>query len=193
MTTTATECSLCGNKLDSDELENPQLDRDDGDPICDECHHEKYEFTCCQCCNYGDVADQHNMLVVFEETPSSGGPTGATRTILPGVYRIKQGPYYGGPIIGGGYLFGDNLERIASVNPDMDGEGYPCGHLCLECQGHLLAQFTGRCSVCRQTTDSCLRVKLGSWKDFEAHKYQWTRFKNVCAACRHAHRGAWRR
>lgn len=183
------ECSFCGDSLDIEESESPRTDPRDEQPICDECYHEHFEFTCCDCCNYGDVADQHNLLVVFEVVSSMGGP----REISPGIYRIKEGPYHGGPIIGSGYLYGDNLERIADVNPDMDGEGYPCGHLCLECQKNVLAQLKAKCSMCSKDSPSCLRVKLGSWKDFEANKYQWTRPKIVCADCRHAHRGAWQR
>lgn len=189
-TAKSTECSLCGNALGTDELEFPHTDRDDGLPICYDCHHDKYEFTCCDCCNYGDVDDQHNLLVVFEEVGSMGGPS---RTVLPGIYRIKEGPYHGGPIIGEGYLYGGNLERVADVNPDMDGNGYPCGHLCLECQQHVLAQFKAKCSACKCESASCLRVKLGSWKDFKANKYQWTRPKVVCADCRLKHRGSWKR
>jgi hypothetical protein len=181
----ATDCSRCGNKLEYPE--DPDLDRDDNEPICSECYHDQYEFTCCCCCEYGDVADQHNMLIVFEELYSHG----ATRTVGPGIYRILGGPYYGGPLIGSGWLYGDRLERVADVNPDMDGEGYPCGHLCLGCQEKVLAQFAAKCSVCKTDSASCLRVKLGSWKDFKASVYQWTRPKVLCAACRHKHRGAW--
>lgn len=114
MTATAEkmECTRCGKHLDDEERENPRKD-DDGDIICDECHHDKYEFTCCDCQNYGDVEDQHNMLVVFEEVDSMGGPE---RTVQPGIYRIaEEGSYYGGPIIGEGWLHGER-----------GGAGHPC-------------------------------------------------------------------
>ena len=106
---------------------------------------------------------------------------------------LGDGTYFGGPLIGSGCLYGNRLKRIADVNPDMDGNGYPCGHLCIDCQGHIKAQFAAKCSVCKQQSDSCLRVKLGSWKDFKASVYSWTRFKVVCADCRHQHKGAWQR
>lgn len=175
-----TQCTLCGKEFDAEELDSPRTD-EDGDPICDDCYHEHYEFTCRCCQNYGDVKDQHNLLVVFKET--SG--------VLPGIYATK-GTYCTHALIGEGWLHPGALARIADVNPDMDGEGYPCGHLCLECQGHVLAQFTDKCRVCNDVKQSCLRVKLGSWKDFKATKYQWTRAKVICAECRHKHRGAWR-
>ena len=186
----ASKCSFCGDALDIEESGNPHTDPNDGEPVCDDCYHEHFEFTCCDCQEYGDVKDQHNLLVVFEEVDSCGGPT---RKVAPGVYRIKEGPYHGGPIIGSGYLYGGNLKRIADVNPDMGGNGYPCGHLCLECQNRVLSQFKAKCSICSKESPSCLRVKLGSWKDFKANKYQWTRPKVVCAGCRHAHKGSWRR
>lgn len=183
----AKDCSRCGNKLDRDEAESPRED-EDGDAICDDCYHDKYEFTCCDCCEYGHVDDQHKILVVFEAVRAREGGD-----IEPGIYRIVGGPYHGGPMIGEGYLFRSSLNRIAAVNPGMDGQGYPCGHLCAECQGHVNAQRKAKCSVCKTMQESCLRVKLGSWKDFEFRVYQWTRPKIVCAACRHAHRGAWKR
>ncbi len=198
--TTTTErtvdlCDRCGEALDLEEADNPHRDEDDdgnetGEPICDECYHENYEFTCCCCSEYGHVSDQHKMLVVFEETHSMGGPE---RTVAPGIYRIKGRPYYGDMMIGPGWLYGDKLERIADVNPDMDGDGYPCGHLCAACQENVKAQFVGKCRQCGKKKADCLRIRMGSWKDFEAHEYQWTRPRNICAACRKAYRGAWRR
>jgi hypothetical protein len=177
------ECSYCGEHLGDDESENPRIDPADDLPVCDECWHDKFEFTCCRCCEYGDVEDQHNLLVVFEKTGK----------VEPGVYKVTGRPYYTHALIGEGWLHDWALKRIADVNPDMDGEGYPCGHLCLNCQSNLLAQFAGKCSVCKKESPACLRVKLGSWKDFEANKYQWTRPKIVCPQCRLAHRGAWKR
>ena len=183
-------CSCCGNALDGEELENPQIDRRDDQPICDECFHEHFEFTCCDCCNYGDVDDQHNMLVVFNSVSSMGGPT---REVAPGIYKIAEdGSYFGGPIIGSGYLYGDHLERIADVNPDMDGNGYPCGHLCLNCQQSVLAQFTGVCWECQRISHACLEGRFGKWVGlkpdgdrFRNAKFVWSEVRVVCAECRH--------
>ena len=121
------------------------------------------------------------MLVVFE----------AVSDVQPGVYKVLSQPYCTHALIGHGWLHPRALKRIADLNPDMDGEGYPCGHLCLECQKKLLAQFQGKCSVCLNKSASCLRVKLGSWKDRKGAKWTWTPAKVVCAACRHSHRGSW--
>ena len=146
-------CLRCGNELDDEELDYPRKD-EDGDAICDECFHEHYEFTCCWCCEYGDVKDQHNLLVVFEEVSD----------VKPGIYKITERPYYICAMIGSSWLIPGSLVRIAELNPDMDGNNYPCGHLCLECQKKVLAQCIGKCSVCG----------------------------TVCAKCRHAHRGTWK-
>jgi hypothetical protein len=182
-TKTEVECSYCGDPLDLEESQSPRIDPDDDTPVCDECWHDKFEFTCCRCCEYGDVADQHNLLIVFEDIGK----------VIPGVYKVIDRPYYTHAMIGSGWLHEWALERIADLNPDMDGNGYPCGHLCLNCQSGLLAQFTGKCSVCKSESPGCLRVKFGSWKDFDAGKYQWTRAKAMCPKCRHEHRGAWKR
>lgn len=61
---TAIECSFCGGPLEDEEAENPRLDPDDGEPMCDDCYHDHCEFTCCCCAEYGETKDQHNMLVV---------------------------------------------------------------------------------------------------------------------------------
>lgn len=180
VTAKAIECCLCGDPLDGEEADNPYLD--DGDVICNDCYHERYEFTCCCCAEYGHVDDQHKLLVVFEETSR----------VTPGIYRIGILPYYTDCLIGSGWLHPESLTRIADLNPDMDGNGYPCGHLCARCQSKVLAQKPGKCSACGQKAASCLRVRLGSWKDFDAGQYQWTRPKIVCAKCRHEHRGSWK-
>lgn len=183
------KCSWCKQWLSDEERESPRKDPDGKKPCCDECYHEHFEFTCCCCCNYGDNEDQHNMLVVFQECSSMGGPS---REVFPGVYKVNVGPYHGSCMIGSGWLYSDKLERIADLNPGMDGEGYPFGHLCLECQGHVAAQFSDRCVKCKTDKASCLAVTLGSWNDFKAKKWQTTKTLVVCADCRHAHKGSWK-
>lgn len=179
-----TKCDMCGEPFSGEDIDHPFVV--DGEVVCEECHHEHCEFTCCKCANYGDAADQHNLLVVFEEQSSMGGDG----KVQPGVYRVTGHPYHGGFMIGSSWLYSDNLECIADVNPGMDSEGYSCGHLCLKCQGDVLAQFVGECCICTTRQPSCLKVKLGSWKDYKANKYQWTKAMVVCAKCRHDHKGA---
>ena len=181
MKTTKQECCQCREMFDPEEMDSRP--DEDGDPICCDCYHAEYEFTCCCCCEYGDVKDQHNLLVVFEEVSK----------VQPGIYKITQFPYHTHAMIGHGWLHPESLERIADVGPRMDGNGYQCGHLCKGCQDNVLAQFAAKCVVCKTESASCLRVKLGSWKDFKGNKYRWTPPKVVCAACRHKHRGACKR
>lgn len=181
MAETAPKCQLCGSSLSVEEIDYPQRD-DDGGIICEDCHHEKFYFACCCCEESGHVDDQHEMLVVFETISD----------VAPGVYRIEKHPCAMHAMIGQGWLHPEALTRIADVNPDMDGNEYPCGHLCAECQSHVVAQRMTKCSTCGQESSSCLKVKLGSWRDFKARKYHWTRPKVVCAVCRHKHKGAWR-
>jgi hypothetical protein len=117
-------CTRCGEKLNDDEIINPYLDWncDDG-VLCDECYHEHYEFTCCLCQEYGDVADQHNMIVVFEG--DYGVPLGVYAT---------DGCYYTQGLIGSSWLHPRSLRRLDEVPAKADGDGYPCGHLCEHCQ-----------------------------------------------------------
>ena len=176
------DCSSCGQPLTADEI---QYD-DDGAKVCDDCWHDKYQFTCGYCEEYGRVEDQHNLLVVFEKI--SG--------VLPGIYKVIRHPYCTNAMIGEGWLHPWALERIGDLWPDMADEYYPCGHLCKVCQDNVWAQFTGKCAVCKKPAASCLKVRLGAWASFpvnEDTKYLWTRPKVVCAGCRAKHRGAWQR
>lgn len=177
------ECTRCGNDLDEEEMESPQ--EEEGDVICDECYHEHYEFTCCCCCNYGHVDDRHKMLVVFETCDAHGYDPQTGREVWPGIYRITGGPYHGGYLVGGSWLYEDRLERIADLNPDMGGDGYPCGHLCADCQAKIKAQFVAKCSGCGLRHASCLRVKVGHWHNFDANDFRWSRPKTLCSGCRH--------
>ena len=58
------DCTYCGKELDSEELETPYKDGDD-DVMCDDCHHEHCEFTCDLCEEYGDIDEQHKMLILL--------------------------------------------------------------------------------------------------------------------------------
>jgi hypothetical protein len=130
----AIECRWCGNALSEEEADSPRRD-DDNDPICDECWHNEYEFTCCWCQNYENVAHQ-DYLVISEPTPAMGlGPGYGPLNM--GVYKIVDSPYFGGPLIGLGYLFANALEFVADLPDGIDTNGYPCGHLCRECYAKL--------------------------------------------------------
>jgi hypothetical protein len=128
---TSVECRWCGKNLDWEEAENPRRDGD-GDPICDNCWHDYYEFTCCWCQNYDEIQHQ-NYLAIVEPTRSEYGVLGI------GIYKIIDAPYFGGPLIGQGYLFADSLEFAAKLPDGIDTNGYPCGHLCRECQCKITA------------------------------------------------------
>lgn len=120
----STECRYCG---DTEQIEGyydegswPRLD-DNGDPICDDCWHDKNEFDCVRCEEYGDTVDMHRYLVVMEETDD----------VSPGIY-CTVGTYYVDYMIGGN-LYPWALSRIMDVPRDCTSD-YPCGHLCYGCQ-----------------------------------------------------------
>ena len=125
------KCVYCDNELDEEEAEDPHRDRD-GDPLCDECHREHFQFTCCGCGNYGDNEDQHNMLVVFDAEGAFDEEDRKAR-FGRGVYRVKDRPYYVSDYFSM-QLRTRCLERIGDVPKGADPEGFACGHLCLECQ-----------------------------------------------------------
>lgn len=121
-------CSLCGEEFNEEEVEDPYME--DGEAICDNCYHDLNAFECCWCGEYDDIENQHNMIVVFDAK--------AARLNQPGVYRVSGNPYYRHSVLGEGEIIKHAVERIADVSSDMDGDGYPCGHLCLQCQNEII-------------------------------------------------------
>lgn len=132
---TEQHCGWCGSDLTPEELEYPASDFEGNafdEPICDECFHDHFEFTCNRCGNYEYEEFQHYWLVVFET--DLGSPREAP--ITPGIYEIVSFPYYGGPIIGGCSLYGHSLRRTKATIDFRQGN-YPCGHLCRTCAKNL--------------------------------------------------------
>ena len=125
----AAECARCRESLSVEELECPYED-DGWGTLCDDCYHECCEYTCCWCQNYEHVDHQHELLVVFE------AGLAFRDAVPPGVYRITKSPYYTSSLISSGWLHPECLERVCDLPADLatNDTGYPCGHLCRECQ-----------------------------------------------------------
>ena len=141
------ECSCCGEVLEEDA---------DGDPydygeeeLCNDCYHEKYEFTCCACEEYGHVNDQHKFVVVFDREAG----------VEPGIYRIIDTPYYVDAILYS-WLLSRSLTLLASLPfqwlayisttgrrvyheliEGQNSSGYAAANLCGDCQKALLNQL----------------------------------------------------
>ena len=133
----ASECSYCGEDLSHIYEETdfgPRQDPGDGQPICDDCWHEHFEFECFRCGNSGDIEDQHRYLVILKEC---GG-------MKPGIYRTL-GAYFTSNYFDM-WWNAWNLSRLR----DADGKFYnehdlPSGHLCYGCQLELnLVEVTTR-------------------------------------------------
>ena len=117
-------CEYCGNRLTDEEIEYPPgAGPEEGELICEDCYHERYEFTCCWCQNYDLDEYQHVFLVLTEKVDD----------FKPGVYRIVAKPYYADGMIEG-FILPHAIERVCAVPDGVDTEGYPAGHLCRECQ-----------------------------------------------------------
>jgi hypothetical protein len=125
------ECSHCGCEMDEEQSAAPRRD-DCGDPMCDSCWTDKYEFTCCWCGEYEHIDEQHEVLVVFEEC---GGLTA-------GIYRINEGPYWTSDF----FTMWFNLRALthlgnlpgALIARHKRDDEYPCGHLCRNCRDRLV-------------------------------------------------------
>jgi hypothetical protein len=119
-------CHRCGDEFYLGADDDP-YEYEDG-VLCDDCNEELNEFRCCLCQENGDVEDQHNMVVIIDEEGVN----------MPrGVYMILEYPYYSSDMFSM-WLDEWALERIGDTPKDADGDGYPCGHLCIECQKKLM-------------------------------------------------------
>ena len=129
-----TTCTWCGTELDAEESDSPRTDGG-GDVICDNCHHDHYEFTCCLCEDYGDVEVQHKYLVVFTETDG----------VLPGIYQTAEDRPYWCDAVLDAWLYPEALSRVRDLTPGLEASdrGWPCGHLCGDCQDKLIEDNCG--------------------------------------------------
>ena len=140
------KCSWCSHELDCEEREFPRTDADE-DPICDNCHHQEYEFTCCNCEEYEDDEMQHKLLVVFTATSASHGDE-----VQPGIYNITGGPYWGTDYFSS-WLYVEKLVWLCSLPESLqdDDPYYPVGHLCGDCQKEMqvrsVQEVTRKCAM----------------------------------------------
>jgi len=125
------ECEYCGELLSDEEFDSPMHD-EAGSVMCDACWSDTYEFTCDVCLEYGHVADQHKMLIVWDADEAG---------VDAGWYRIVSFPYYTASVIGRGWIHRDAVERVDSAPPRLESY-YPCGHLCGDCQQQYAAMFS---------------------------------------------------
>lgn len=121
-------CYWCEERLDADDAADPYLS--DDEITCSDCYTEREQFLCCWCQEYGNNADRHNYLVVFDAKEA-----GIAR---PGLYRVTGAPYYCAPQFGRGFLFRSALTWVGDLLDVSLDQWYPCGHLCAPCQAKAL-------------------------------------------------------
>lgn len=117
-------CEYCGNALAGEEVESPYKD-EGGYLMCDECYREHKQFICDLCEEYGDIKDQHKMLIVWDSEEAR---------VSAGLYKVKKLPYYTANMLGDGWIHPWAVERIDNVPRPQNDDDYPCGHLCGGCQ-----------------------------------------------------------
>lgn len=120
------ECTMCGNRLNNYEVDDPRTN-DQGGLVCDDCYREHYTFECCLCREDDETTHQHNMVVVFNDL--AGVPVGT--------YRVTGYPYYSCSILGDGEILPFRVERIGDVPNGAESDDCWCGHLCRDCQANM--------------------------------------------------------
>jgi len=105
-------CCRCGENLNDEERDSPQLD-DDGDTICDSCYDDHY---CSECGRCGDVVDKSDLdtkpgalIAVWRKTDAS--PV----DLQSGYYRVLSWPFYADGMITG-YMYSNALEYFAPLD-----------------------------------------------------------------------------
>lgn len=131
------ECPWCGKEMNDEERESPRFDSD-GKPMCDDCYHQEYEWTCAKCEEYEheDYRGGINCLFVVIDDEEAGVPVGT--------YRVKEHPYYDSDLFSSSFL----QWAIEQVDGNTHGlteektDYYPVGHLCRECARKLYPTAT---------------------------------------------------
>jgi hypothetical protein len=119
-------CEWCGERLTDEEIEYPIPEG----PICEECYHEHYEFTCCWCENYEDKDYEEKYVVLTEPTE------GLHSELPPGVYEVVKRPYFRGD-----WIVESALRRIGDVPPEFPEIEDSDGMLCRTCEERITKCF----------------------------------------------------
>ena len=116
---TLTDCTRCGIRLDDEEFENPRLDKGaDNEPICDQCYRELYELDCPLCEEHFDDPQ------TWEPNQFIYAPWGVP---TPGIYRVLEWPFYGGPLLGDAAYDMDAIEFVkAHHKPGIEEGNFIC-------------------------------------------------------------------
>lgn len=133
-------CSYCDNDLQGEEVSNPRIDELDNTPICDECWHDHFEFTCSLCQNYEDKEYEGvigSIFVVKDDDLTVDYPR---KPLKPGYYKIKSHPLYGGPLIGVQEIYENAIELIMAGGESCETFGCSCGFLCRDCTEKIFHQ-----------------------------------------------------
>ena len=116
-----THCTRCGNEFDEEQFDNPRLDKDDNEPICDDCYRELFESNCPLCEDLFDTPRR------WEPGQYIYAPFGVD---TPGIYLVNEWPFYGGPLLGGVSYFDEALTLVKPLEKANIEEG---NFICPDC------------------------------------------------------------
>lgn len=138
------KCSWCDVDLNEEEEKSPYLDGDD--PMCDECYHNNFEFTCCKCENYDHEDYQGGIgclfVIIDDSVSDENGP------LTPGIYEVTEHPYYITGMIGGGWLWSYAIKKVSdSTHGINSNHAYSMDHLCRECSEQIRKEITSKGEV----------------------------------------------
>ena len=103
-------CERCGEKLDEEEAESPQRDRD-GDIICDECFELKYTYICPIC---REMFNEDFSKEISPEYFLVSEDTSEDLNLTPGIYEITSYPFYADSMIEI-HIFKTAVNKIADL------------------------------------------------------------------------------
>ncbi len=116
-------CCLCENEFNEQEKDYPHSDSD-GDPICDDCHRNNYQFICCCCEEFADSDEEVLVGSLFACLDEDVAPVG--------IYRIKSVPFYSSSSLSEEL----NMNAVEQISDNLFNcyvERGACGHICRKC------------------------------------------------------------
>ncbi len=116
-------CSWCGNKIENDSwCKDP---KDKRRYICDDCYRDNYTEDCPLCEDYYEKSEIADAFCLAPETAKDMG-------MKPGIYKIKEYPfYYGNCVTGFDDFFEGAIELIKEIEFSNFQRG--CEKICKHC------------------------------------------------------------
>lgn len=125
-----TLCARCAQPLTPEEIKYPVWWGDGGGwgtgghPLCCDCEHEVYDFTCSLCGDYANKESEKSQVFAVFDGEEAEVPSGLYIDL--GYPRCTSNYF-------NMWLHEGNIGRVGSLLMKDSLDGYPCGEICTSC------------------------------------------------------------